>query len=106
MPRAKKQPTNIDIRDFQLLHDHVLIQEVKIEEKDGIVVPDSYEGKPELGRVISVGSGRIADNGSIVDLVVRRDDTVYFNRYTTTKYNFDGNDYYVVREEDIVGFLR
>lgn len=100
---AKK---NIDIRDFVLLYDNVLLKAISIEKKNGIIKPAQYDDKPELGEVISIGEGRIFDNGTIVPLRVQKGDTIYFNKYSHTKFNFDGEDYYIIREEDIVGFIR
>jgi len=99
-------PTSIDIKKFVILYDNVFVKGINIEEKDGILKPDSYEDKPELGEVINVGEGRIFDNGVIVPLRVQIGDIVYFNKYSSTKFNFDGNDYFVVREEDVTGYLR
>ena len=101
---AKKN--NIDITKFNILYDNVFVKGVEIKERDGIIKPSSYEDKPELGEVIKVGEGRIFDNGTIVPLKVKIGDTVYFNKYSTTKFNFDGVDYFVVREEDVVGYIR
>ena len=101
---AKK--TNIDVSKFHILYDNVFVKGISIEEKDGIVKPAQYEDKPEIGEVISVGEGRIFDNGNIVPLKVQAGDIVYFNKYSTTKFNFDGADYYVVREEDVIAFTR
>lgn len=94
------------ITDFTILYDNVLVKGIEIEERDGIIKPAQYDDKPELGKVIAVGNGRIFDTGAVVPLQVQVDDTVYFNKYSHIKFNFDGEDYYVVREEDIVGFIR
>mgnify|MGYP001575259050 CR=1 FL=1 len=97
---------NIDIKKFHILYDNVFVRGIDIEEKDGIIKPAQYEDKPEIGEVISVGEGRIFDNGTIVPLKVQPGDIVYFNKYSTTKFNFDGSDWYAVREEDILGYIR
>jgi len=102
---TKKQP-NLDVSSFNILYDNVFVKGLEIEERDGIVKPASYDDKPELGVVIKVGGGRLLDDGAVVPLSVKPGDTVYFNKYSTTKFNFDGEDYFVVREEDIVGYIR
>lgn len=102
---SKKQP-KLDIASFNVLYDNVFVKGIEIEERDGIIKPHQYDDKPELGTVIKVGTGRLLDSGSSVPLVVMVGDTVYFNKYSTVKFNFDGEDYFVVREEDIVGFVR
>lgn len=104
MPKSK-QP-NLDVASFHILYDNVFVKGIEIEERDGIIKPASYEDKPELGTVIKVGGGRLLDSGTVVPLSVQAGDTVYFNKYSTVKFNFDGEDYFVVREEDIVGYIR
>ena len=97
---------NIDITKFHILYDNVMIKSVEISERDGIVKPAQYDDKPEIGEVIGVGEGRIFDNGTIIPLKVKMGDTVFFNKYSSTKFNFDGEDVYVVREEDVISYLR
>lgn len=102
---SKKQP-KLDIASFNVLYDNVFVKGIEIEERDGIVKPAQYDDKPELGLVIKIGSGRLFDSGETVPLMVKEGDTVYFNKYSTVKFNFNGEDYFVVREEDIVAFVR
>ena len=97
---------NIDIKKFHILYDNVLIKSVGISERDGIIKPAQYEDKPEIGEVIGVGEGRIFDNGNIIPLKVKKGDTVFFNKYSSTKFNFDGEDIYIVREEDVISYIR
>lgn len=94
------------ITDFKILYDNVLVKGIEIKEKDGVLLASSYEDKPEFGEVVSVGEGRIFDTGEVVQLKVKKGDMVYFNKYSSTKLNVDGNDYFVVHEEDIVGYIR
>lgn len=93
----------MDITTFRMLHDNVLIKSIEVREKDGILKPQSYEDKPEVGEVISIGAGRILENGGVTDMMVAVGETVLFNKYSATKFNLDGKDYYVVRQEDVVG---
>jgi len=86
-----------DITKYKFLLDNILVKGIKIEEVDGIYNPDSYEDKPEIGEVVSVG-------GQVEEIKVG--DTVLFNKYSTTKFNFDGVDYFVVRSEDCIGYQR
>jgi len=102
---TKKRP-NLDVDSFHILYDNVFVKGIEIEERDGIVKPASYDDKPELGLVIKVGTGRILETGEILPLAVKPGDTVYFNKYSSTKFNFDGEDYFVVREEDVIGYIR
>lgn len=98
-----KKPFNL--KDFNVLYDYVFVKPIEIEERDGIITPAQYDDKPELGTVIKVGQGRIFDNGTIVPLIVKEGNIIYFNKYSTVKFNFDGEDYYVLREHDIVGYV-
>ena len=94
---------NIDITKFTLFLDNVLIKAVQIEKRGKVVKPASYEDKPELGEVISFGKGRVFDTGVVEPIELEKGDIVLFNRYSATKYNLDGHDYYIVRIEDVIG---
>lgn len=87
----------LDITKYTLLHDNVLVKGIKIEDIDGIINPDSYEDKPDIGEVISTGS-KVEE--------VKKGDNILFNPHSTTKMNLDGNDFYFVRLEDVVGYIR
>ena len=93
----------MDITKFRILHDNVLVKTFEIEKKDGIVKPSSYEDKPELGEVISKGPGHWLECGQLIEVEVDKGETVLFNKYSATKFNLDGYDYFIVRAEDIVG---
>lgn len=101
-----KNLSNFKISDFNILYDNVLVKSITIKEKNGVIVPTTYETKPEFGEVVAVGEGKLIENGNRVPLTVKVKDIVYFNKYSTTKFNFDGTDYYLVREEDIVSYMR
>lgn len=101
-----KQALKFKISDFQILHDNILIKGIDVTERDEIIKPLQYDDKPELGEVITPGTGRVLDSGAVLPTTVKKGDTVYFNKYSTVKFNFDGEDYYIVREEDIVGYIR
>lgn len=94
--------------DFTLLYDNVLVEQVEQEDVDesGIIRPQNYEDKPEIGKVLSIGKGRLFDNGTIVPLEVKVGDIVYFNKYSSVKVRLDTTDFFILREEDIQGFLR
>lgn len=97
----------VDISKFNILYDNVFVKGIELPEAlDGVVRPAQYDDKPELGEVLSVGEGRLLDDGTTVSLKVRKGDTVYFNKYSSTKFSYAGEDYYVVREEDIVAYIR
>lgn len=101
--KDKKLPK---ITDFKLLYDNVLVRALVVREKRGVIVAIGSDNKPEIGEVVSIGSGRLLDNGESIPLNVKVKDIVYFNKYLSTKFNFDGEDFYVLREEDIVAYKR
>lgn len=98
-----KKSNKFDIREKTLLYDNVLVKALDMHDEDSpFKDPRSYEDKPEVGEVIKIGQGRIFDNGVVVPLVIKVGEQVLFNKYTSTKFHFDGQDYYTVREEDIL----
>ena len=92
---------------IQPLADRVLIEPAKADEKTvgGIIIPDTAKEKPQKGKVLAVGSGRILDNGTRVPVDVREGDTVIFSKYGGTEIKLDGEDYLVVSERDILAVL-
>jgi len=89
------------------LGDRVVIKPMEAEEttKGGIILPDTAKEKPQKGKVLAVGSGRILDNGTRVPVDVREGDTVIFSQYGGTEIKLDGEDYLVVSERDILAVL-
>jgi chaperonin GroES len=89
------------------LHDRVLIQRIKEEEKTkgGIIIPDSAKEKPIEGKVIAVGNGKVADNGQVRVLAVKAGDTVLFGKYAGTEVKIDGVEHLILREEEILGVV-
>lgn len=89
------------------LHDRVLVK--RREEQDDthrrIVTPDSAKEKSQEGTVIAVGAGKIADDGRHLPLVVKRGDRILFGKYSGSEVTLDGEDYLVMKEEDVLGIL-
>jgi chaperonin GroES len=87
------------------LHDRVLVKRSTEEErsKGGIIIPDTAKEKPVQGEVIAVGQGRVAEDGKIRPLDVKRGDRILFGKYAGTEIKIDGEDYLMMREEDILG---
>jgi len=71
----------------------------------GIVIPDSATEKPIQGEILAVGNGKILDNGEVRPLDVKVGDKVLFGKYSGTEVKLDGDDYLVMREEDIMGVI-
>lgn len=89
------------------LGDRVVIELVESEEKtaSGIVLPDSAKEKPSEGKVIAVGTGRVLDNGERVALEVKENDTIIFSKYAGTEVKYQGNEYLILRESDILAVI-
>jgi len=89
------------------LHDRVVIKRVEAEEKtaSGIVLPGNAAEKPDMGEVVSVGTGKLLDNGSVRALQVKAGDKVIFGKYSGQTVKVDGNELLVMREEDIMGVV-
>ncbi len=89
------------------LHDKVLIQRLDTEEttKGGIIVPDTAKEKPQEGKVIAVGTGRILEDGTKKPLEIKKGEKVLFNKYGGIDISIDGEDYLILREEDILAVV-
>jgi len=89
------------------LHDRVIIQRLEAETKSagGIVIPDTAAEKPIRGKVIAVGKGKILENGSVRPLDVKVGDHILFGKYSGTEVKVDGEEYLVMREEDVMAVL-
>jgi chaperonin GroES len=89
------------------LQDRVLVQRVQEEErtKGGIIIPDTAKEKPQEGKVIAVGKGKVDDKGKLMPLYVKAGDKILFGKYSGSEVKLDGEDYLIMREEDILGVL-
>ncbi len=89
------------------LHDRVLIQRVKEEEKTkgGIIIPDTAKEKPIEGKVVAVGHGKVLEDGKVRALAVKAGDRVLFGKYAGTEVKIDGEDHLILREEEILGVV-
>lgn len=88
------------------LSDRVLVQPDGAEEKtsSGIIIPDTAKEKPQRGTVVAVGEGRY-ENGTRIDMVVKKGDKVLYGKYAGTELTLDGVDYLIMRESDILGVV-
>ena len=89
------------------LSDRVLVQRLEEEQttKSGIIIPDTAKEKPQQGKVVAVGDGKLLDNGTRVTPAVKAGEKVLFGKYSGTEVKFDGVEYLILREEDILGIL-
>ena len=91
------------------LGDRVIIKPLEAEEKTkgGIVLPDTAKEKPQEGKVVAVGKGRILDDGSLKSLEVKISDRVLYGKYSGTEVTAkDGEEYLIMREEDILAVIK
>jgi chaperonin GroES len=89
------------------LYDRVLVKRLDTEEKTkgGIIIPETAKEKPQEGRVISVGKGKLLEDGSIRPLDVKVGDRVLFSKYGGTDINIEGEEYLILREEEILAIV-
>ncbi|HET6373387.1 MAG TPA: co-chaperone GroES [Candidatus Polarisedimenticolia bacterium] len=90
------------------LFDRVLIKRVEADEKvkGGIIIPDTAKEKPMEGKVISVGSGRLDDNGKRVAMEVKAGDRILFGKYAGTEIKIDDEEHIILREDEILGIIQ
>ncbi|QQZ09138.1 co-chaperone GroES [Heyndrickxia vini] len=90
------------------LGDRVVIELVETEEKtaSGIVLPDSAKEKPQEGKVVAVGTGRVLDSGERVALEVSEGDRIIFSKYAGTEVKYQGNEYLILRDSDILAIVQ
>jgi chaperonin GroES len=90
------------------LHDRVVIRRIEEGEtvRGGIIIPDSAKEKPQEGEVLSVGKGKSNDEGKVFPLDVKVGDRVLFGKYSGTEIKIDGEDFLIMREEEILGILK
>ena len=89
------------------LQDRVIIKRIEEEEKSkgGIIIPDTAKEKPQEGKVVAVGKGKVNDDGKLTPLDVKVNDRILFGKYSGTEINIDGEEHLIMREEDILGIL-
>jgi chaperonin GroES len=89
------------------LGDRVLVQAIEQDEvkKGGIIIPDTAKEKPQEGKIIAVGTGKRDDNGKLIPFEVKKGDRVLISKYGGTEIKIDGNDYLIMREDDILGVI-
>lgn len=90
------------------LHDRVLVKrlEEQVETtKGGIIIPDTAKEKPQQGKVIAAGKGKITDDGKLLPLEVKEGDTILFGKYAGSEVKIDGEEHLIMREEDILGVV-
>ncbi|MGD2037314.1 MAG: co-chaperone GroES [Desulfobacterales bacterium] len=89
------------------LQDRILVQRVKEEEKTkgGIIIPDTAKEKPAEGKVVSVGKGKIDEKGKPIPMEVKKGDRILFGKYSGTEIKIEGEEYLIMREDDVLGII-
>jgi chaperonin GroES len=92
---------------FTPLHDRILVR--RVEEagttRGGLIIPDSAKDKPQEGAVISVGNGKTNDEGKLFPLAVKEGDSILFGKYAGTEIKIDGEDFLIMKEEEVLGIV-
>jgi chaperonin GroES len=89
------------------LNDRVLVVRIDEEEKTsgGIIIPDTAKEKPQEGKVIAVGAGKLDESGKRIPIEVKKNDRVLFGKYSGNEINIDGVEHLIMREDDILGIV-
>ncbi len=89
------------------LQDRVIVRRLEEEEKTkgGIIIPDTAKEKPQEGKVVAVGKGKVTEEGKVVPLDVKPGDKILFGKYSGTEIKIDGEEHLIMREEDILGII-
>jgi chaperonin GroES len=96
--------TDVKVRP---LHDRLLVRRMPEETKTtgGIIIPDTAKEKPQRGEIVATGKGRVTEDGKVLPLEVRVGDRVLFGKYSGTELKLNGDEFLMMREEDILGVI-
>lgn len=89
------------------LHDRIIVERIEESEQrvGGIIIPDSAKEKPQQGKVIAAGKGKVEKDGKITPLDVKAGDTILFGKYSGQEIKIDGSEYLIMREEEVLGVI-
>ena len=93
--------------NFRPLHDRILIKRIEEQEtvKGGIIIPDTAKEKPQEGEVVAVGHGKKTEEGKVIALDVKAGDRILFGKYSGAEIKIDGQEYLILREEEVLGII-
>lgn len=93
---------------IQPLGDRIMVEVLESEEKSegGIVIPDTAKEKQQKGRVKAVGKGRFNEEGKLIPLEVKVNDKIIFGKYSGSEIKLEGQEYLIIREEDVLGIFK
>ena len=91
----------------QPLHDRILVKRIDEEQKTkgGIIIPDTAKEKPQEGKVVAAGKGRVLDDGKVQELAVKKGDKILFSKYAGTEIKLEGDEHIIIREDDVLAIL-
>src|SRR5262249_1783928 len=100
-------PNGVHRMHIRPLHDRVIVQRLDEGEQrvGGIIIPDTAKEKPQQGKVIAAGSGKTKDDGTRIPLDVTAGDTILFGKYSGQEIKLDGEDYLIVREDEVLAII-
>ncbi len=89
------------------LHDRILVQRIEEGEQKigGIIIPDSAKEKPQQGKVVAVGAGKVKDDGGCIPLDVKSGDLILFGKYSGQEIKLDGEEYLIMREDEVLAVI-
>jgi len=89
------------------LQDRILVQRVEEETttKGGIIIPDTAKEKPAEGKVVAVGNGKLGDDGKRIAMEIKKGDRILFGKYSGTEVKIEGEEYLIMREDDVLGII-
>ena len=90
------------------LHDRIIVQRLDEEDEQvgGIIIPDTAKEKPQQGKVVAVGKGKVKEDGGILPMDVKDGDTILFGKYSGQEIKLDGDDYLIMREDEVLGVVQ
>ena len=89
------------------LHDRLIVERIEETEQqvDGIIIPDTAKEKPQQGKVLAVGKGKVQDDGTLIPVDVKAGDKVLFGKYSGQEIKLDGIEYFIMREDEVLGVI-
>jgi chaperonin GroES len=105
--QAPARPDERTVMKVRPLHDRIIVERLEESEQrvGGIIIPDTAKEKPQQGKVLAVGKGRIEKDGKVTPLDVKAGDTILFGKYAGQEIKIDGSEYLIIREEEVLGVI-
>jgi chaperonin GroES len=105
--RCDAQVESMDMAKVRPLHDRIIVQRIEESEQKvgGIIIPDTAKEKPQQGKVIAVGQGKVKDDGTRQPLDVKAGDTILFGKYSGQEIKIDGEENLIMREDEVLAVL-